>query len=423
MNPSTAHAQVIVDELVRCGVTDAVLCPGSRSAPLAFALHAADAAGRLRLHVRIDERTAGFLALGLALRSGRPVPVVTTSGTAVANLHPAVLEASHAGVPLLVLTADRPPQLIGTGANQTVVQPGIFGDAVRLALVGRTRERPRAGERAVARGRRAGGGRCARHAPGPVHVNLPFVEPLVPDGERLRRVGPAACRGPRWPGPGCRPHRCRSTRRRRRWWSPARVRRPRSATGGCRSSPSRRRGCGTPGCEPARGCSARSRTVCARPRSWSPAARPCTARCSGCSPTHRWPSTSSPTRRAAAGRTSPGPSTPSGPRRHGARRRVGRRAGSTPTAQRPRRSTPPSTPRKRPAACGWPGRWSTPCPVPRCSSSARRTRSATCRSGPFPGGTWRCSRTAVSPASTARCPRRSVPGWPMGGRLSRCSAT
>ena len=76
MNPSTVQAQVIVDELVRCGVTDAVLCPGSRNAPLAFALHAADAAGRLRLHVRIDERTAGFLALGLALRSGRPVPVV-----------------------------------------------------------------------------------------------------------------------------------------------------------------------------------------------------------------------------------------------------------------------------------------------------------------------------------------------------------
>ena len=86
VNPSTAHAQVIVDELVRCGVTDAVLCPGSRSAPLAFALHAADAAGRLRLHVRIDERTAGFLALGLALRSGRPQPVVTTSGLSLIHI-------------------------------------------------------------------------------------------------------------------------------------------------------------------------------------------------------------------------------------------------------------------------------------------------------------------------------------------------
>ena len=92
-------------------------------------------AGRLRLHVRIDERTAAFLALGLALRSGRPVPVATTSGTAVANLHPAVLEASHAGVPLLALTADRPAEMIGTGANQTILQPGIFGGAVRLATV------------------------------------------------------------------------------------------------------------------------------------------------------------------------------------------------------------------------------------------------------------------------------------------------
>ena len=182
MNPSTAHAQVIVDELVRCGVTDAVLCPGSRSAPLAFALHAADAAGRLRLHVRIDERTAGFLALGLALRSGRPVPVVATSGTAVANLHPAVLEASHAGVPLLVLTADRPPQLIGTGANQTVLQPGIFGDAVRLALSAGPASDP---ERENGPWRAAVGRAVAAALgtpPGPVHVNLPFAEPLVPDG-------------------------------------------------------------------------------------------------------------------------------------------------------------------------------------------------------------------------------------------------
>jgi 2-succinyl-5-enolpyruvyl-6-hydroxy-3-cyclohexene-1-carboxylate synthase len=108
VNPSTAQAQVLVDELVRCGVTEAVLCPGSRNAPLSFALHRADAAGRLRLHVRIDERTGAFLALGLALRSGRAVPVVCTSGTAAANLHPAVLEAAHAGVPQLALTAGRP---------------------------------------------------------------------------------------------------------------------------------------------------------------------------------------------------------------------------------------------------------------------------------------------------------------------------
>jgi 2-succinyl-5-enolpyruvyl-6-hydroxy-3-cyclohexene-1-carboxylate synthase len=171
VNPSTAHAQVIVDELVRSGVTDAVLCPGSRSAPLAFALHVADAAGRLRLHVRIDERTAGFLALGLALRSGRPVPVCTTSGTAVANLHPAVLEASYANLPLLALTADRPTELIGTGASQTIVQAGIFGDAVRLAATGAGN--PRA---VVARVLAAATGT----PPGPVHLNLPFAEPLVP---------------------------------------------------------------------------------------------------------------------------------------------------------------------------------------------------------------------------------------------------
>src|SRR5215831_10026257 len=109
MNPSTALGRVLVDELVRGGVREAVLAPGSRSAPLALAMHAADAEGRLRLHVRIDERSAGFLALGLAKVYGEPVPVVTTSGTAAANLHPAVLEASHAGVPLLALTADRPP--------------------------------------------------------------------------------------------------------------------------------------------------------------------------------------------------------------------------------------------------------------------------------------------------------------------------
>ena len=131
MNPSTALATVLVDEMVRGGVREAVLCPGSRSAPLAYALQEADAAGRLRLHVRVDERSAGFLALGLAKLTRRPVPVVTTSGTAVANLHPAVLEASHAGVPLLVLTADRPHELRGTGANQTTDQGGFFGAAVR----------------------------------------------------------------------------------------------------------------------------------------------------------------------------------------------------------------------------------------------------------------------------------------------------
>ena len=133
VNPSTAFARVLVDELVRGGVTDAVLAPGSRSAPVALALAAAERDGRLRLHVRIDERTAAFLALGLAKASGRPVPVLTTSGTAAAHLHAAVLEADASGVPLLALTADRPPELRATGANQTIEQVGLYGGAVRWA--------------------------------------------------------------------------------------------------------------------------------------------------------------------------------------------------------------------------------------------------------------------------------------------------
>ena len=183
MNPSTALARVLVDELVRGGVREAVLSPGSRSAPLALALHDADAAGRLRLHVRIDERTAGFLALGLAKASGVPVPVVTTSGTAVANLHPAVLEAAHAEVALLVLSADRPPELRGTGANQTVDQVGLYGGAVRLfAEVGAPGQRP--GDNAywrslTCRALAAAAGTLGSAA-GPVHLNLGLREPLVP---------------------------------------------------------------------------------------------------------------------------------------------------------------------------------------------------------------------------------------------------
>jgi 2-succinyl-5-enolpyruvyl-6-hydroxy-3-cyclohexene-1-carboxylate synthase len=175
VNPSTALARVLVDELVRCGVREAVIAPGSRSAPLAFALHAADAAGRLRLHVRIDERSAGFLALGLAKASGRPAVVLTTSGTAAANLHPAVLEAAHAGVPLLALTADRPPELRGVGANQTVDQLGLFGPAARFAELGAPETR--AGQNAYWRS-----AVCrAVAAGGPVQLNLALREPLVPE--------------------------------------------------------------------------------------------------------------------------------------------------------------------------------------------------------------------------------------------------
>ncbi|MBF6211414.1 2-succinyl-5-enolpyruvyl-6-hydroxy-3-cyclohexene-1-carboxylic-acid synthase [Nocardia puris] len=189
MNPSTAQARVVVDELVRGGVRDVVLCPGSRNAPLAFALQAADAAGRLRLHMRIDERTAGFLAIGLAIAGGNPVPVVMTSGTAVANLGPAVLEANYARVPLIVLSANRPYEMLGTGANQTVEQFGLFGSQVRAAIslgLAETESDDSYGQQnsvwrsavcrvlAAARGTRSGNA-------GPVHFDIPLREPLVPD--------------------------------------------------------------------------------------------------------------------------------------------------------------------------------------------------------------------------------------------------
>jgi 2-succinyl-5-enolpyruvyl-6-hydroxy-3-cyclohexene-1-carboxylate synthase len=186
VNPSTALATVLVDELLRCGLREAVLAPGSRSAPLALALQEADVDGRLRLHVRIDERSAGYLALGLAKASGVPVPVVTTSGTAAANLHPAVLEADQSGVPLLLLTADRPPELRSTGANQTIDQVKLFGDAVRMFAEVGVPERVlglTAYWRALTGRAWAGARGTLTGDPGPVHLNLAFRDPLVPDGD------------------------------------------------------------------------------------------------------------------------------------------------------------------------------------------------------------------------------------------------
>ncbi|WP_324274492.1 2-succinyl-5-enolpyruvyl-6-hydroxy-3-cyclohexene-1-carboxylic-acid synthase [Blastococcus brunescens] len=188
MNPATAFARVLVDELVRGGVTDAVLAPGSRSAPVALALAAAERDGRLRLHVRIDERTAAFLALGLGKASGRPVPVLTTSGTAAAHLHAAVLEADASGVPLLALTADRPPELRATGANQTIEQAGLYGGAVRWAAdvgvpeAGREAAQNRYWRSLVAKALLTATGALSADA-GPVHLNLAFREPLLPDDE------------------------------------------------------------------------------------------------------------------------------------------------------------------------------------------------------------------------------------------------
>lgn len=168
---------------MRAGVTDVVVSPGSRSQALALAAVAIERAGGLTVHVRLDERTAGFFALGLAVESGRPAAVVTTSGTAVANLHPAVLEAHHSGVPMIVLSADRPDELRGIGSNQTTVQPGMFGDAVAFV---RDVEAPsahgadasvRAALRDLARQAVAA---AAGHTgqPGPAQLNIAFREPL-----------------------------------------------------------------------------------------------------------------------------------------------------------------------------------------------------------------------------------------------------
>jgi 2-succinyl-5-enolpyruvyl-6-hydroxy-3-cyclohexene-1-carboxylate synthase len=168
VNTSTSLARVVVRQLIEAGITDAVISPGSRNAPLSLAMYAAAEKGFLKLHIRIDERSAAYFALGLAKASARPVPIVCTSGTAVANYHPAVLEAHHSNVPLLVLTADRPAILRRTGANQTTEQARIFGNAVRYFAD-------------------VSGGVFPLELPldslhrGPVHLNLQFEEPLLPD--------------------------------------------------------------------------------------------------------------------------------------------------------------------------------------------------------------------------------------------------
>jgi 2-succinyl-5-enolpyruvyl-6-hydroxy-3-cyclohexene-1-carboxylate synthase len=188
VNPSTAQARVVVDELIRGGVRDVVLCPGSRNAPLAFALQDADRAGQVRLHVRIDERTAGYLAIGLAVAEGAPVCVAMTSGTAVANLGPAVVEANYARVPLIILSANRPYELLGTGANQTMEQLGYFGTQVRANIsLGLAEDAPEKMDEFNAQWRSATcrvlvaatGSRTANA--GPVQFDIPLREPLVPD--------------------------------------------------------------------------------------------------------------------------------------------------------------------------------------------------------------------------------------------------
>ena len=187
MSVQATFSATLVDEWARLGVTDAVVCPGSRSTPLALPL-----AQRLRVHVRLDERSAAFFALGLAMASGRPTVICVTSGTAAAELHPAVAEADQAGVPLIVCTADRPPELHDTGAPQTIAQGGLFASATRWACApgvpGEGQEdswRPLA-VRAYAEALLGPSG------PGPVHLNLAFREPLMGEPAAL-----PARRGPR----------------------------------------------------------------------------------------------------------------------------------------------------------------------------------------------------------------------------------
>jgi 2-succinyl-5-enolpyruvyl-6-hydroxy-3-cyclohexene-1-carboxylate synthase len=182
---SLEAARIAVGALIDGGVQYVVVSPGSRSAPMAYALAEADAAGRIELLVRIDERSAGFNALGLALSTGSPAAVLTTSGTAVGNLMPAVMEANHAAVPLIILSADRPEELRGTGANQTTIQLDLFGEHVRFAADVAAGSNPL---RAVETALSAATGAFSDLAPGPVQLNLAFRDPLVPaPEERLPR--------------------------------------------------------------------------------------------------------------------------------------------------------------------------------------------------------------------------------------------
>src|SRR4051812_19747067 len=176
-NANTALASAFVEELARCGVRHAVLSPGSRSTPLAVALARQPA---INLSVIVDERSAAFFALGAAQATRTPVAILCTSGTAAANYHPAICEADESGIPLLVLTADRPPELRGIGAGQTIDQVKLYGDSVRWFCevgnhladdTGLLHYRSVAC-RALARAR-------GEVRPGPVHLNMPWREPLA----------------------------------------------------------------------------------------------------------------------------------------------------------------------------------------------------------------------------------------------------
>ncbi|MDZ8200147.1 2-succinyl-5-enolpyruvyl-6-hydroxy-3-cyclohexene-1-carboxylic-acid synthase [Microbacterium sp. SSW1-59] len=184
--PATDAAAALLGALVGCGVQHVVVSPGSRSQAPALVATELERLGHVQLHVRIDERVAGFTALGIARETGMPAIVVCTSGTAVAQLLPAALEAHHAGIPLLLLTADRPPELRGVGANQTTRQPGLFSSATRydadLAVPECTDPTGTSDQTAMLRAVAADAFDAAvgrgQWSPGPVHLNLPYREPL-----------------------------------------------------------------------------------------------------------------------------------------------------------------------------------------------------------------------------------------------------
>src|ERR1044072_4195336 len=177
-NANTALASAFVEELARGGLRHAVLSPGSRSTPLALALWRQS---EIDVTVIVDERSAAFFALGAAQTSGVPVAMLCTSGTSAANLHPAICEADESALPLIALTADRPPELRGIGAGQTIDQVKLYGSSVRwFGEVGTHvadddgllhYRAPACRALAAARG---------EPRPGPVHLNLPWREPLAP---------------------------------------------------------------------------------------------------------------------------------------------------------------------------------------------------------------------------------------------------
>ena len=192
-----ACASAFVGQLRRDGLTDACVSPGSRSTPISLALARTEG---IRVHVHLDERSSAFFALGLAKASGRPVVVTCTSGTAAANLFPAVVEASMSPAPLILLTADRPPELRGVGANQTIDQRELFGPYPRwFSDAPLPSEGPHATRTWVLLAVEAYRQACR---PGPVHVNLPYREPLVPAGEPVRLGGVATAFAGASPGEG-----------------------------------------------------------------------------------------------------------------------------------------------------------------------------------------------------------------------------